>query len=79
MDESHAKELLSKMNDEDLDQVAGGQIVYIEEDDRWLCFTIDNGHGMLADFKTREEAVAYCKAHGVPSNEWSRNLFNRQF
>ena len=79
MEESRAKELLSKMNDEDLYKVAGGQIVYIEEDDRWLCFTVDNGHSMLADFETRNEAVAYCKAHGYRTNEWTREQFNRQF
>ena len=29
--------------------------------------------------ETRNEAVAYCKAHGYRANERTREQFNRQF
>jgi hypothetical protein len=83
MDEKRVEKVLAKLSDEALDDVAGGYIVYIEEDDRWLIFDDHGGWSMVADFKTKEEAINYInksnkyKGTKISTYEMSRDQFNR--
>ena len=85
MDEKRVEGLLAKLNDEDLDDVAGGNIVYMEEDDRWLIVDHHGGWHRVADFKTKEEAINYInwsnktKGTDISTNEWSRETYERYF